>query len=125
MEYEKFGVQYLEQAIEECSEAPTRELFLFQAAHMVLPVTGTGRREINLAFQASQTTPVVGEIRPVNRAVRYLIRARWLAKIPGTSYPQNRKGQSAGNTLPPGTGWFFKGLPSGKRFWTYLPDGDP
>ena len=29
-----------------------------------------------LAFQASQTTPVVGEIRPVNRAVRYLIRAR-------------------------------------------------
>ena len=29
-----------------------------------------------LVFQASQTTPVVGEIRPVNRAVRYLIRAR-------------------------------------------------
>ena len=29
-----------------------------------------------LTFHASQTTPVVGEIRPVNRAVRYLIRAR-------------------------------------------------
>ena len=29
-----------------------------------------------LTFQASQTTPVVGEIRPVNRATRYLIRAK-------------------------------------------------
>ena len=38
---------------------------------------------------------------------------------------QNRKGQSAGYTLTPGMGWFFKGLPSGKRFSTYLPDGDP
>ena len=27
-------------------------------------------------FYASRVTPVVGEIRPVNRAVRYLIRAR-------------------------------------------------
>jgi hypothetical protein len=27
-------------------------------------------------FYASRSTPVVGEIRPVNRAVRYLIRAR-------------------------------------------------
>ena len=50
--------------------------FLFQAAHMVLPVTGTGHREITLAFQASQTTPVVGEIRPVNRSVKYLIRTK-------------------------------------------------
>ena len=29
-----------------------------------------------LAFQASQTTPVVGEIRPVNRSVKYLIRTK-------------------------------------------------
>ena len=29
-----------------------------------------------LTFQASHTTPVVGEIRPVNRAIRYLIRAK-------------------------------------------------
>ena len=29
-----------------------------------------------LTFQASQTTPVVGEIRPVNRSTRYLIRAK-------------------------------------------------
>ena len=28
-------------------------------------------------FYASRSTPVVGEVRPVNRAVRYLIRARW------------------------------------------------
>ena len=27
---------------------------------------------------------------------------------------QTRKGQSAGYTLTPGTGWFFKGLPSGR-----------
>ena len=27
-------------------------------------------------FYASRSTPVVGEVRPVNRAVRYLIRAR-------------------------------------------------
>lgn len=29
-----------------------------------------------LTFQASQTTPVVGEIRPANRSVKYLIRAK-------------------------------------------------
>ena len=57
MEYEKFGVQYLEQAIEECSEAPTRELFLFQAAHMVLPVMETGHREIRLPFKHLKPPP--------------------------------------------------------------------
>ena len=30
----------------------------------------------NIYFDASRVTPVAGEIRPVNRAVRYLIRAR-------------------------------------------------
>lgn len=29
-----------------------------------------------LTFQASQTTPVAGEIRPANRSVKYLIRAK-------------------------------------------------
>ena len=51
MEYEKFGVQYLEQVIEGCSEAPARELFPFQAAHMALPVMETGHREIRLPFK--------------------------------------------------------------------------
>ena len=39
-----------------------------------------GEQEITIGggidFYASRVTPVVGEIRPVNRAVRYLIRAK-------------------------------------------------
>ena len=76
-------------------------------------------------FYASRSTPVVGEVRPVNRAVRYLIRARWLAKSLRTPYSPKQKGPRCANTSAPGMGWFFKGLPSGKRFSTYLPDGDP
>ena len=38
---------------------------------------GTGNTDWGgINFYASRVTPVVGEIRPVNRAVRYLIRAR-------------------------------------------------
>ena len=33
-------------------------------------------KQPGINFYASRVTPVVGEIRPVNRAVRYLIRAR-------------------------------------------------
>ena len=32
--------------------------------------------QIRYSFDVSRVTPVVGEVRPVNRAVRYLIRAR-------------------------------------------------
>ena len=38
---------------------------------------------------------------------------------------QNRKGQSADNTLTPGMGWFFKGLPSGKRVVPIYPMETP
>ena len=51
------------------------------------------------------------EMRPANRAVRYLIRARWLAKSLRTPYPSKQKGPECWRTLTPGTGWFFKGLP--------------
>ena len=57
---------------------------------------------------------------------RCLIRTKpRLAKLPGTPYPSKQKGPECWRTLTPGMGWFFKGLPSGKRFSTYLPDGDP
>ena len=44
-------------------------------------------------FYASRSTPVVGEVRPVNRAVRYLIRARWLAKLSESPYLKTQEGR--------------------------------
>ena len=39
-------------------------------------------------FYVSRSTPIVDEIRPMNRAVRCLIRSKpRLAKLPGTPYP--------------------------------------
>lgn len=37
---------------------------------------GDDYNQIRYSFDVSRVTPVVGEVRPVNRAVRYLIRAR-------------------------------------------------
>ena len=37
---------------------------------------GDDYNQIRHSFDVSRVTPVVGEVRPVNRAVRYLIRAR-------------------------------------------------
>jgi len=37
---------------------------------------GDDYNQIHYSFDVSRVTPVVGEVRPVNRAVRYLIRAR-------------------------------------------------
>ena len=37
---------------------------------------GDAYNQIRYSFDVSRVTPVVGEVRPVNRAVRYLIRAR-------------------------------------------------
>lgn len=37
---------------------------------------GDDYNQIRYSFDVSRVTPVVGEVRPVNRAVRYLIRAK-------------------------------------------------
>ena len=77
MEYEKYG-----ESFPICPEAAMEKW----ASPVHWPFWNEGRNQwMNDAgkapsgamnFYASRSTPVVGEVRPVNRAVRYLIRAR-------------------------------------------------
>ena len=76
MEYEKYGESFPipEAAMEKVGQSGSLA-FWNEGRNQWMNDAGKAPSGA-MNFYASRSTPVVGEVRPVNRAVRYLIRAR-------------------------------------------------
>ena len=65
-------------------------------------------------FYASRVTPVVGEVRPVNRAVHYLIRAHDLPNFSNHLIFKHKRDGKCANTYRPIARGLFRDSPSDK-----------